>query len=207
MQSSDPEKVMWKKQRETESEREHATPLDLKMEGNTMTLRSCPEHCKRNTLASGASAGSTAPRNLGFGPVKPVWTSGFRNCKRVNLCCHLQQSMKHVKPKDILKNSGTCGKRQFGEDSRYKLNGKVAWRRELGNKWGKRNSPGIKTNIKHWPLTLFLQKIYNFIRKVYSAAYALERCWNQLSNRDNCCPAIWVWLGKQSKLFQRPLPF
>lgn len=172
---------MWKKQRETESEREHTTPLDLKMEGKTIILRSCPEHCKRqrNTLSSGASGGSKALRNLGFDPVKLIWISGFRNCKRVNLCCHSQESMKCVEPKDILKNSGTCGERQFRGDSRYKLNSKAAWRRELGNKSGKRNFPGIKTNIKHWPLTLFLQKIYNLIRKVYRAAYTLEHCWNQ----------------------------
>ena len=109
--------------------------------------------------------------------------------------------------------------------NKYMLNCKPVslWEKTQNESLG-RSLLGFRTNIKHWPQGLFLQRSHNFIGLVCRAIYALGHCWNQYSNQptinrvlqldvvrdkvaDNPSKIIviqaWLWLYPKLCIFQK----
>ena len=63
----------------------------------------------------------------------------------------------------------------FTEDTAYTV-GRLVCRRELGNETAGRSPPEVRTNIKHEPQKLFLQRSHKSIGLVYRAIYAPGHC-------------------------------
>lgn len=125
-------------------------------------------HSERSSPLSPPSSSKLEFRNFAWEGKQPI--KQILNSSSQRNCLNLQQSIEKFSLRALSRTAVAVAK--LGREARYRLNGRLVFRREPGNKTTERNLVGVRINIEHWHQNLFFQRSHNLIALICRAIYA-----------------------------------